>query len=536
VSRVLGRGPWMAREPVSGGYRMRATWEELDGDVVRRVGRSLGLFKSKRDPAVWEALDRHYEEIGLVLPPVEAVDEDGAGAAADTGGRARRGVRSGQVLNPDTRRMREGASARWRRQQALQEAAGEAARRALAGADGAVALPEGLPEGATVIVLLPGGQRVTLGAPPVVTSPVAAAATPATEPPLEPRESGGRRRHTARTWLLSKEFDAYLRRDYARSHHRRTGQLRQLAEGLPEVALDELEPRHVDSYKTWRRYQGKGGQGCSATTVRIELETLKVALRHAQTLGLVDRVIEWSRPRWKSGRRKRIAWSLDEYARALHVSRPPELVGVTRGHPPLTFSRDIRLQILLGVDGLLRPGEILHTAWDDVDLTAESPTLHVCSKPSVGWWIKTERDDSDRESDRWIPLTPRLAQALRERWLRVGRPREGWVFPGAKDATLPATTFKKALARVCEQAGVRVIRPVELRHTGATIASRHLGFTPDDLMAVGGWTSPQIPYSVYVKRDIEGAARKMSGQRPQVEAPGVIDRTQWVSPKRRGGM
>jgi integrase len=244
-------------------------------------------------------------------------------------------------------------------------------------------------------------------------------------------------------------------------------------------------------------------------TVRIELEMLRVALKLACSLEVLASVIEWNMPTWKHGKQARHAWSVAEYERALLVAQPPKQRGVTRGHPPLRFSPDIQVQIMLGVDGLLRPGEIHHCAWEDTDLSSDAPQIHIVSKPEVGWFVKGEHDDSDQPYDRWVPLSPRLALALRKRWLEKGRPERGWIFPGRRDAERPITAFSGALARVCEHASVRMICPVELRHTGATIAAHEKGFGPEDLMAVGGWKSPQIPYSVYIKRDTGPAAKKM---------------------------
>ncbi len=79
-----------------------------------------------------------------------------------------------------------------------------------------------------------------------------------------------------------------------------------------------------------------------------------------------------------------------------------------------------------------------------------------------------------------------------------------------------------------------ILRQVELRHTGATLASHERGFDVQDLMAAGGWSSPQIPLMVYVKRSTKAAARKMAEVRlaPEEGEVRVVDRESWRNPRR----
>lgn len=528
---LLGRGPWLDVRLVQTGYRHSASWEERQPDGgIRRRSKSLGVFPGRRADGAVEALDDHFEQRGVVLAPTKP---------APAARKATPGVQKGQVLSARTQELRDRAARRWHRCEERRLAA-EGAVAAVLGEipelpsvqDSSVQILEamrGLPAGATVSVRLGDGREVRFAPSPP--APSVAADRPPRPARVEPSPAaplGPDRVYSLHEWLGSAAFAAYLKRDYARSADKRFSHVRALCQSLPDVPLGVLATRHVEGHKDWRRRNGGlTGAGCSATTVRIELETLAIALKYAQALGLVDEVIKWSRPRWKAGSRKRIAWRLAEYERALDFARPPEQHGITRGHPPLRFSPDIHLQILLGVDGILRPGELRHLDWEDIDLSDPAPVLHVCSKPAVGWWVKTERDDREEEHDRWVPLTPRLAEALRQRWERLDRPRRGWLFPSRADPERPVGRFDGALARVCEMAGVRLLRPVELRHTGATLAARHLGFGPEDLMAVGGWTSPQIPYSTYVKRDTSAAARKMSVAAPCDEQVQVVERQGW---------
>jgi len=492
-----------------------ARWEQVEQGAVRQRSRSLGRLPGKA--AGWHRLAEVFEELTVVLPPSDVLVATG-----------RRGMQRGHVVHEEAARIRAQARERWEQRSDELEAALRA--------EATLALLPTLPSGAKLVVVGAEGEVLT-------TAPerVPAQAAGPLQPLLAMHDDGPRPdqdRHTVRSWLLSPTLHEYLSREYARSYRSRCSVMKHLVELLGDDLLDELDEARIESYKRHRHLygRGQGGGPPSPTTVRIELETLKVALKHAFRLGLVDRVIRWSRPRWGS-RHKRIAWTIDEVKRALTVARPPEQRGVTRGRPPLPFSADIHLQILLGVDGLMRPGEILHLGWEDVDFDWETPQVHVCSKPEVGWLVKTERD-ADRPRDRWVPLSPRLLEALRERWELLGRPRRGWLFPNRADPSRPRTTFRGALARVCEHASVRVIRPVELRHTGATIASQHLGFTPDDLMAVGGWASPQIPYEVYVKRSTKAAARKMKRGAQGLEEPKgpvTVDRRGWRAMHPRRG-
>lgn len=499
MSRILGRGPWVEMRPTPLGKTYVGRWEEVQGRGCRKRSRSLGRLPNER--AAWSKLGEVLAELNLVLPPSDAPE---AGLSA-------RGMRRGHVVNEEARRLREQARQRWTARVEVEAAMVERAPACLA------------------------AQRATNRQ----LAPARPTAQEAVVVAVHDNGPGRKQdRHTVGSWLRGPEFHGFLHREYEKSYRNRCSQLQHLVGLLGDDYLDELSEERIESYKQHRFLfgRGQGGKRVSPTTVRIELETLKIALKHARRLGYVDRVISWSRPRWRSERR-RIAWTVDEVERALQVAHPPRQRGITRGRPPLPFSTDIELQILFGVDGLMRPGEILHLSWEDVDFDWEVPQIHVCSKPEVGWAVKTERD-GDHPRDRWVPLSPRLLDALRIRWEELGKPRSGWLFPHRSDPSRPRTTFRGALARVCEHASVRVIRPVELRHTGATIASQHLGFTPDDLMAVGGWASPQIPYEVYVKRSTKAAARKMKRRAEGLEGPKepvTVDRRGWKAMHARRG-
>ncbi len=517
----LGRGPWLERRPKGGKSYYRTSWEviELDGAVKRR-SKSLGYFRD--DEQAWDAIEALFEELGVVLDP--ATDE------TEEAGK-HRGVRRGQVLKPQIARIRQEARVRYSR---LQDELARA--RELLASQGLhpgqqPAPPVGLaalPEGTALLAVLPDGRCVRVPFESLVALGVAEA-TPVKKPEeasTPPLQAGNG--HSVHSWLQSQKLRRHIERSYERSAGKRFAQIRQLVGGLPDLPLPDLATRHVHEYQVLRREHGNQGRGCASTTVKVELETLKIALRYAQECGVVTEVIEWKPPRWRHGSRARIAWSLAEYARALMVATPPKQDGVTRGRPPLPFSRDIGDQIVLGVEALLRPGETLHLRWENVELDRDPVRFHVVSLPQWGWWVKG--DDGKRGRDRWIPASPLLADRLRKRWQQMGRPASGWLFPGRDDESKPRGTFRGALDRVCEQAGVRRITCHELRHTGATIGVHHRGYNATDLMALGGWASPVIPLRVYVRPCAEAAARKMREAAPITERPPPgIDRATWVA-------
>lgn len=144
---------------------------------------------------------------------------------------------------------------------------------------------------------------------------------------------------------------------------------------------------------------------------------------------------------------------------------------------------------------LLRPGEALTRRWEHVDWTRN--TLHVRSVALPGG--STWRAKADSEGTVAIPSD--MARRLREYHLLRGRPAEGWMFP-AENSEGPQGSYKKALATTCRAAGVPVLHPHSLRHTGATRLCL-TGASVQEVQRAGRWRSPSIPLRIYTHLGVD---------------------------------
>lgn len=68
--------------------------------------------------------------------------------------------------------------------------------------------------------------------------------------------------------------------------------------------------------------------------------------------------------------------------------------------------------------------------------------------------------------------------------------------PSRDNPMAPRTDFRKALWGACERAGLPALHPHALRHTGASRFAA-AGATMAEIMAAGGWSSPEVPMRIY---------------------------------------
>ncbi len=141
----------------------------------------------------------------------------------------------------------------------------------------------------------------------------------------------------------------------------------------------------------------------------------------------------------------------------------------------------------------MRQGEILALRWQDIDFRTGTVRVVRSFSPANGFSdLKSER------SRRAVPLIPRLAETLKERYERMGRPdMDSLVFPTQagtpKDRHNSITReFEPAL----EAAGIRRIRFHDLRHTYASLAIV-TGADPKGLQCAMGHSSITVTMDTY---------------------------------------
>ena len=128
----------------------------------------------------------------------------------------------------------------------------------------------------------------------------------------------------------------------------------------------------------------------------------------------------------------------------------------------------VRLVLLAAGTTGLRQSELLGLRWRDIDMRAQRVRVRVRNA-----WVRYEHSGegkSDLSTKRSVPMTDRLTGELRAWRLRtVYSDDEDLVF-GHPDLGVPLdrTKLTRRFKAACEEAGVRVIRFHDLRHTFAT--------------------------------------------------------------------
>lgn len=153
-----------------------------------------------------------------------------------------------------------------------------------------------------------------------------------------------------------------------------------------------------------------------------------------------------------------------------------------------------RLQWLTG----MRPGEVVQMRWRDVDVRGE-PWLY---RPRTH---KTQHHGRSRV----IPLGPAARAILGE---RRTLDRSSPIFPTCGDAAngsmgqYSTVTYRRAITRACDRAGVPRWTPNQLRHSAATRIRSAFGL--DTARALLGHSSAAVT-EVYAERDVKKAQQAM---------------------------
>jgi integrase len=136
----------------------------------------------------------------------------------------------------------------------------------------------------------------------------------------------------------------------------------------------------------------------------------------------------------------------------------------------------------LGMLVQLRPGELAGLRWDDIDLDARTVRISATrTRSAAGRW--SLGDDTKRPaSRRTIDLPTICVEKLREHRrrqaaVRLQMPPGSWkelglVFPNRTGGVMSGSTMQYRIRSICREAGVTIITPAGLRHSGATWARR----------------------------------------------------------------
>jgi integrase len=260
-----------------------------------------------------------------------------------------------------------------------------------------------------------------------------------------------------RRWLADSVKDTVRQRTYEGYEHVAE---RHIVPTLGRLKLKNLTPAHVRGL-----YRERLDSGLSPRTVQYAHTTLNKALKQAVADGLIPRnaaaSVKAPRPRPTEIRpldRKQVRTFLDSASD--HRLEALYVVAVTAG---------------------LREGELLALRWEDVDLEAATPTLHVrrtLSEARSGRIFEAPKSGKGRQ----VRLTRTAAEALKghrisqnEEKLATGARWQdhGLVFPSSVGTPMGARNLTRHFKGLLKGAGLpQSFRFHDLRHTCATLLLR----------------------------------------------------------------
>ncbi|MGQ9537950.1 MAG: tyrosine-type recombinase/integrase [Actinomycetota bacterium] len=244
-----------------------------------------------------------------------------------------------------------------------------------------------------------------------------------------------------------------------------------LLPAFSRLRLSEITPARVQAFLA-----SLAEDGVSPATAGKVYRVLKVILRRAIALELLDRdpTVAIRPPRVE---RKEMDFLTPEEVEALLAAAQGD-------------TRDI---IATAVFSGLRQGEIFALRWRDVDFEAGVIRVVRSYSPSNGF-----TDLKTSSSRRAVPLLPRLAALLRERYERKGRPGpEELVFQTSCGTPFECHNFvARQFLPALKKAGLPRIRFHDLRHTFASLAIS-CGMDPKALQGIMGHSSITVTMDTY---------------------------------------
>lgn len=225
---------------------------------------------------------------------------------------------------------------------------------------------------------------------------------------------------------------------------------------LADPPLGDVRAGHVSEFLTWRRgRRGKARGVASPRTVQKDRAVLHLVFAYAEELELREgNPVSRVKPPKVTGRDP-ILLTPDQYKR---------LLAETAEHPMLAL-----YVLVLAETGARCESEALRLKWADVDL--EGGFIFIPSR------IGEHRTKSGR--GRWVPLTPRLREAMREhfaafRLASYGGKRSPYLFHHTRTrrnarAGEPVKNFRTSLEKAIARAKLpEGFRPHDLRHRRVT--------------------------------------------------------------------
>lgn len=254
---------------------------------------------------------------------------------------------------------------------------------------------------------------------------------------------------------------------------------------LAEAKLTAIDEKLIAGYVNMRRGQKLKTRKLKNATINRDLAVLSVIMTQAKKQQFIAVIPEFP-----------VRFEEKYIGRA--ISSEEERIYMAAVDPDLF---DFALILM---DTALEPGTVASLVWQDIVLGPHEGFQHGSIH---GHCQKAET------RDRKQPMSPRLATVIRERWLRMGRPETGWVFPSDRKPShpTPLSSFQSAHKRMWKQTAewsplkIRRFRLYDLRHTALT-RLRGSGGDNWDLKDFAGWKTLRMA-DRYVHPDAASKAR-----------------------------
>lgn len=234
--------------------------------------------------------------------------------------------------------------------------------------------------------------------------------------------------------LIHHYLDYSKSHNTAWSHDRALRAIESFKDFLKTNDLKAITPVKVEAYKSWRRQSG-----AVASTVNRDLTVIKAMFNRAVHLGLIQKNPVLQVKKFKEPKRQVQFFTQEEVRKILEAADG-------------TF----RNMVVLFLNTGLRRDELLHLAWEDIDL--DRKILAVQAKE--GWQPK------DYEV-RHIPLSAQALKALRE-LLGARGTGQRWVFQNGRGEPMPPIPVTHRFKALLRETGMEKGHLHMLRHTFAS--------------------------------------------------------------------
>ena len=246
---------------------------------------------------------------------------------------------------------------------------------------------------------------------------------------------------------------------------------------LASHRLDTIDERALSALRTRVRQE----RGLSYNYTRQICDAVCVALKYARSIGELPKRFDLPRLTWAKQRKPKVeVYNREELERFIASAK----------------SEEERVLYLLLTDGALRIGECAGLMWKDIRLAERSMEITRCVCKGV-------LQDTAKGEDGVVPLSPRLAEAL-----RALRPRGDFVFvpdgefsphsiPHRDTEYMLEGTLGMRVRRAQESAHLTVFGPHRIRHSVLTLLA-HMGVSPYALQALARHARMATTMTYYV--------------------------------------